>query len=56
MKSASPILETLFRVHRETLQYAGMFDSELDDKLRILFETYFPRNLRFLDTLSEQDL
>ena len=47
MQSASPILEALYRVHRETLQEANMLDNDLDNKLRILFEMYFPKSLTF---------
>lgn len=38
IQSARTILENLFQVHIETLKEAGMFDNDLYEKLRELFE------------------
>lgn len=54
MQAATPILENLFRVHRETLEEAGMYDTELGVKLRGLFEQYFPHDLEFPEVNLQQ--
>lgn len=38
----------------ETLREAGMYDSELEGKLRNLFEDYFPQNLEFPEAYLKQ--
>ena len=55
MGLALPILENLFRVHLDTLREASMYDGELEDKLRLLFQQYFPANLSFPTDLLKQD-
>jgi hypothetical protein len=55
MVLALPILENLFRVHLDTLKEAGMYDDELEDKLRLLFQQYFPADLSFPSDLLKQD-
>lgn len=47
ISAAMPILKNLHRVHIDTLQDAGMYDNDLADKLQVLFEQYFPKNLVF---------
>ncbi len=47
MEAALAILKNLYTVHIETLQDAGMYDTELRNKLQLLFEQYFPENLAF---------
>lgn len=54
MQSALPILENLFQVHRETLEEAGMHDTEIENKLRTLFEQYFPHDLEFPEAYLKQ--
>lgn len=55
MQAAMPILENLFRVHRETLEEAGMYDARLGERIRNLFEQYFPQDLEFPETYLPQD-
>ena len=47
MDTAMPILKNLHTVHIETLQNAEMYDTKLADKMQVLFEQYFPKNLAF---------
>lgn len=54
IQSARTILENLFQVHIETLKEAGMFDDELYEKLRELFEWYFPVDLELGNDIQKE--
>jgi hypothetical protein len=56
MSVALPILEGLFRAHLDTLKAAKMHDSTLEEKMRVLFDQFFPENLAYPTDLFKGDI